>query len=136
MMKTTNFNGLFLSLRLILGLTLLTFGLNGFINFYPLPDTTTEAREFLGSLWKSGYLMHLEKLMEITVGVLLLVNRFVPLALITFLPVAINIALVDTLLQPQYWYYGCTILILNILLIIRYRNSYKSILVYREALVR
>jgi putative oxidoreductase len=131
-MNTINISFLFEIARVALGLTLLVFGLNGFFNFFPLPDTTPEAKEFLDSLWKSGYLMHIEKAMEVAVGLLLLLKRFVPMALLIFFPIALNIALVDTFLQPQYWYYGSSIFLLVIVLMIQYHRAYLPMLFHKH----
>ena len=118
---------IFITCRLLLGAVLLVFGLNGFFNFYPLPETTPEAERFLDALWGSGYLMYIEKAMEIFVGLCLLSNRFVLVALLVFLPLSLNIALVDTFLQPQYWYYGGSVFMLNVLLLAKRQETLKVI---------
>jgi uncharacterized membrane protein YphA (DoxX/SURF4 family) len=68
--------------RLLLGLIFLVFGLNGFLNFLSMgPTPTGLAGQFIGALFLSHYYWVVASL-QIAGGLLLLVNRFVPLALV------------------------------------------------------
>lgn len=114
--------------RIMLGAIFLTFGMNGLFHFFPLPETTPEAENFQRALWNSGYLMYMVKTIESSAGLLLILNRWVPLALNMLLPIAINIFLVDTLLQPQHWMTGSLMFLLTIYLIFHYRLNFRSLL--------
>ena len=57
------------------------FGLNGFLHFIPMQQPTGLAGQYMGSLFLSHYLV-VVFLLQLIGGVLLLVNRFVPLALL------------------------------------------------------
>lgn len=78
--------------RILMGLPLVVFGLNGFLNFIPPPPTPLPegAMAFAGALVQTGYMMQLIGTTQLVVGVLLLVNRFVPLALLLFAPFIVN----------------------------------------------
>jgi len=77
--------------RILLGLVFLVFGLNGFLNFLSLgPLPTGLAGQFMGALFVSHYYWVIAAL-QVVGGVLLLVNRFVPLALVLLGPVIVNI---------------------------------------------
>lgn len=78
--------------RFLLGLPLVVFGLNGFLNFIPQPETALPpaAEKFSLALLESGYMMPLIGATLLTVGVLLVLNRFVPLALVLFAPFIVN----------------------------------------------
>lgn len=78
--------------RWLLGLPLVIFGLNGFFNFIPQPETPLpeKAMAFAGALMASGYMMQLIGVTQLVTGVLLVVNRFVPLALALFAPFIVN----------------------------------------------
>ena len=77
--------------RILLGLVFLVFGLNGFLNFLNLgPMPTGLAGQFMGALFMSHYYWVVAAL-QIAGGLLLLVNRFVPLALVLLGPVIVNI---------------------------------------------
>jgi uncharacterized membrane protein YphA (DoxX/SURF4 family) len=77
--------------RVLLGLIFTVFGLNGFLHFIPLPPHEGAAAEFMGGLAAAGYFFPLLKGTEIAVGLALLSNRFVPLALVVLAPITINI---------------------------------------------
>ena len=66
--------------RYLLGLIFLTFGLNGFLHFIPLPPPTWIAGQFLGAIFVSRLYVVLF-LLQIVPALLLLANRYVPLAL-------------------------------------------------------
>ena len=77
--------------RILLGLVSLVFGLNGFLNFLNMgPMPTGLAGQFMGALFISHYYWVVAAL-QIAGGLLLLVNRFVPLALVLLGPVIVNI---------------------------------------------
>lgn len=79
--------------RLLLGLIFVVFGLNGFLNFLSIgPMPTGLAGQFVGALFLSHYFWVVAAL-QIIGGALLLVNRFVPLALVLLGPVIVNILL-------------------------------------------
>ena len=76
--------------RYLLGVTFVVFGLNGFLNFIPMPAPTGIAGQFAGALYVSHYLPVI-MLIQLIGGILLLANRFVPLALTILGPVVANI---------------------------------------------
>jgi len=79
--------------RLLLGLMFLVFGLNAFLNFLNLgPMPTGLAGQFMGALYGSHYIWVVAAL-QVIGGVLLLVGRYVPLALVLLGPVIVNIVL-------------------------------------------
>jgi putative oxidoreductase len=88
--------------RILLGLMFTVFGLNGFLHFLPmgLPSSETLAGQFLGALAASNYLYVVAGL-QVVSGVLLLVNRYVPLALTLLGPVLVNIILFHALMAPE-----------------------------------
>ena len=81
--------------RILLGLTFFVFGLNGFFHFIPQPkDAMSQgAMDFFGALMKTNYMIPLIFTTQILGGALLLLNRFVPLALTLLAPVIVNIIL-------------------------------------------
>ena len=69
--------------RILLGLVFLVFGLNGFLHFIPQPKDAMPpgAMDFFGALVKTNYMVPLIFATQTLGGALLLLNRFVPLAL-------------------------------------------------------
>lgn len=77
--------------RLLLGLIFLVLGLNGFLSFLNMgPMPTGLAGQFMGALFVSHYYWVIAGL-QVIGGALLLVNRFVPLALVLLGPVIVNV---------------------------------------------
>jgi hypothetical protein len=85
--------------RNLLGLLFLVFGLNGFLHFIPMPPPSGLAGQYFTVLFVSHYLV-LPFLLQVIGGVLLLANRFVPLALILLGPILVNILLFHSLMAP------------------------------------
>jgi putative oxidoreductase len=86
--------------RYLAGATFLVFGLNGFLNFIPMPPPGGIAGQFMGALYASHYLMVIFAF-QIIAAVLLLVNRYVPLAVAMLAPVLVNILCFHALMAPS-----------------------------------
>jgi putative oxidoreductase len=86
--------------RILLGLLFLTFGLNGFFHFIPMPPPSGLAGQFLGALFVSHYLVAVF-LLQVAAGALLLANRHVAVALVLLGPVLVNILLFHSLMAPE-----------------------------------
>jgi uncharacterized membrane protein YphA (DoxX/SURF4 family) len=115
--------------RVLMGLVFLAFGLNGFLHFLPNPGPDSMpagAVAFASALAATGYMMALVSGTQVVVGALLLVNRFVPLALVLIAPVIVNIILFHVFLAPSGIGPGAVVLILEIYLVWAYRNAYRS----------
>jgi putative oxidoreductase len=85
--------------RILLGLLFLVMGLNGFLQFVPMPPPTGLAGPYFTVLFVSHYMV-LVFLLQVIGGALLLANRFVPLALILLGPILVNILLFHSLMAP------------------------------------
>jgi putative oxidoreductase len=86
--------------RYLAGVIFLVFGLNGFLHFIPLPLPEGIAGQFMGALFVSHYLT-LVFAVQVIAAVLLLVNRYVPLALTALAPVIVNILCFHALMAPS-----------------------------------
>ena len=90
-----------LAARIVLGLIFFVFGLNGFLNFLPMPTSMPEgAAAFSGALAQTGYMFPLIKGIELLAGALLLVGVAVPFALLILAPIVVNIVLFHIFLAP------------------------------------
>lgn len=86
------------SLRIFLGLFLLVNGLNFWFHWLHItPPDSEAATRLMDGLVFSG-LFGVVKYVEVASGLLLLANRFVPLALMLMLPLTVVIAYVDFIL--------------------------------------
>lgn len=110
--------------RYLLGLIFLVFGLNKFFNFIPSgPMPPGAAGQFMGALFASHYIMAVG-VFEVVPGILLLLNRYVPLALCLLAPVIVNILLTGTLLTHMALPSGIVVAILWILVYLRVRPAF------------
>jgi uncharacterized membrane protein YphA (DoxX/SURF4 family) len=119
--------------RILMGLLFFVTGLNGFLNFIPQPKEPMPqaAADFAGALMKSGYLFRLVMATQLLSGVLLLINRFVPLALALLAPVVVNIVAFHVFLAPSGLGLAIFVLALELYLAWAYRRAYRSMLVLR-----
>src|ERR1700754_2093433 len=86
--------------RYLAGVIFLLFGLNGFLNFIPMPPPEGIAGQFMGSLYVSHYLWVIFAF-QLVAGVLLLSNRFVPFAVAVLAPMIVNILSFHFLMAPS-----------------------------------
>jgi hypothetical protein len=119
--------------RVLMGLPLFIFGLNGFLNFIPQPTTPLPegAMAFAGALVATGYMMQLIGLTQLTVGALLLANRFVPLALALFAPFIVNSIAFHTFLEHSGLVMAGIFLLLELYLTWCYRHAFRPMLAAR-----
>jgi uncharacterized membrane protein YphA (DoxX/SURF4 family) len=119
--------------RILMGLPLVVFGLNGFLNFIPQPHTPLpeKATAFLTALMNTGYMMQLIGATELVTGVLLLANRFVPLALALFAPFILNAAAFHFVLEPSGRIMAGAFVALELYLAWVYRAAFRPMLAAR-----
>ena len=119
--------------RILLGLVFLVFGLNKFYPFIPqgsLPPGA--AGQFMGALLASHYIMAVGAF-EVAGGILLLINRYVPLGLCLLAPIIVNILLTGVLLTRMALGSGIVVAILWILVFASVRAAFAGIFQARPA---
>jgi putative oxidoreductase len=117
--------------RLLLGLIFVVFGLNGFLNFMSMgPMPSGLAGQFIGALALSHYFWVVAAL-QVAGGVLLLVNRYVPLALVLLGPVIVNIILYHVFLNLTGAGLAIIVVILWGIVFYSYRQYFSGIFVQR-----
>jgi len=117
--------------RLLLGLVFVVFGLNGFFNFLNMgPMPSGLAGQFIGALALSHYFWVVAAL-QVAGGVLLLVNRFVPLGLVLLGPVIVNIILYHVFLNPTGIGLAIVVAILWLIVFYGHRQYFSGIFVQR-----
>lgn len=114
--------------RILLGLGFVVFSTNYFIPFLPAQDPPPpEAMPFLGGFAGSGMLT-LVKAIELGAGLLLLSNRFVPLALALLAPIIVGIFAVHALLAPAGLPIAIVFLALELVAAWSYRSAFAPML--------
>jgi putative oxidoreductase len=113
---------------LLLGLIFLVFGLNGFLHFIPMPPPKGLAAQFGGVIFASHYWVVIFGI-QVIGGLLLLVNRFVPLALVLLGPVIVNIFFFHVLMAPEGIPLAIVVVVLWVILAVRYKQYLTGIFV-------
>src|SRR6202048_5566733 len=118
--------------RVLLGLIFLVFGLNGFLHFIPMPPPTGIAGQFFASIFASHYWVVIFGV-QILGGLLLLLSRFVPLALVLLGPVIVNIFFFHALMAPAGLPLAILVVILWSILAVRNKQYLAGIFVQNAA---
>ncbi len=121
---------LVLAARILLGLVFFVFGLNNILHFLHMPVPTGDPGAYLGVLAKHGVFTIIGLLMIVS-GVLLLVGRFVPLALTVLAPIIVNIVLYHVLIDPGAGVGAAVpailVSVLEVFLLVIYRRSFYTL---------
>jgi uncharacterized membrane protein YphA (DoxX/SURF4 family) len=113
--------------RILLGLVFLVFGANKIVPFMPSgPMPAGAAGQFMGALFSTKYIVFVG-VCEAVPGLLLLFNRYVPLALTILGPVIVNILLTCILMEPMGLPSGVVVTILWFLVYWRHRSAFAGI---------
>src|SRR5712664_3280506 len=112
--------------RYLAGVIFLVFGLNGFLNFIPLPPPGGIAGQFMGALYASHYLWVIFAF-QVIAAVFLLVNRYVPLAVAILAPVLVNILTFHALMAPSGLPLALFVALLWIVMFIEVRPAFSGL---------
>lgn len=119
--------------RVLLGLMFLIFGLNGFLNFIPTPkDIPADILSVMGALMKAGYLTVVSAV-EVLAAVMLLTNRFVPLALALLAPAVVGILTFHIAMARATIGPGIVVLAMELYLAWSYRAAFRPMLMARTS---
>jgi putative oxidoreductase len=108
------------------GLIFLVFGLNGFLHFIHQPPPEGVAGQFLGALYTSHYLMVIFAF-QVLAAVLLLVNRYVPLAVAILAPVIVNILSFHAFMAPGGLPLALVVALLWVLIFVNVRPAFSGL---------
>lgn len=119
--------------RYLMGVPLTIFGLNGFFNFIPQPEMVMpeKALTFVTALAVSGYMTQLIGATLLVSGVLLVFNRFVPLALVLLAPFLVNSLAFHAFLESSGLPTAVIFVALELYLAWTYRAAYRPLFVAR-----
>lgn len=117
-------------LRVLIGLLFVVMGLNIVFQFLPQPpgQMSAGALAFGNGLAASRYMPVLLGGTQVLAGALLLVNLFVPLALVLLAPVIVNIVLFHAFLQPSGLAIAIPVAAIEIYLAWVYRAYFRPVL--------
>ena len=113
--------------RYLLGLVFFVFGLNGFLNFIPPQPIPALGMQFVGALFVSHYSVVVFGA-QVVVGVLLLANLFVPLALVILASIIVNIISFHAFMEPSGLPLAIFVTVLWVLVAIGRRSAFDGML--------
>jgi hypothetical protein len=113
--------------RYLLGLMFVVFGSNSFLHFIPpAPPMPGNAGIFADVLMAAHYFYAVGAVMVIS-GILLLINRFVPLGLTFLGPVLVNILLFHIFMAPSSIWMGVFATLLWFLIFWQHRTAFAGL---------
>jgi uncharacterized membrane protein YphA (DoxX/SURF4 family) len=118
--------------RLLMGLMFFVLGLNAFLNFIKAPLPQGLPGQFLGALFQSHY-VYFVGAVQVTGGALLLINRYVPLALTLLGPVIVNILIYHLTMDPKGIGLGLVATLCWFLLFSHLRENFAGLFVARAS---
>ena len=122
--------------RVLMGLPIAVFGSNWFLKFMPRvvdqtrdkSDFTHEAYDLLVAFADSAFIMESIVLVHIAAGLMLISNRFLPLALAIHLPVTLMMVLFHARLDSATGMIAFPLAGLQLFLLHAYQNSFRPLL--------
>jgi uncharacterized membrane protein YphA (DoxX/SURF4 family) len=112
--------------RYLAGVIFLVMGLNGFLHFIPFPPPTGTAAQFMGALYVSHYLWVIFAF-QVVGGVLLLINRYVPLAVAILAPVIVNILTFHAFMAPSGFPLALFVAVLWVMIFVDVRPAFSGL---------
>ena len=110
----------------LLGLVFFVFGLMFFLKMMPTPPMEGVMADYMKVMGNTGYIT-VVKVLEITIGLLLLIPKTRPLAMILIAPIIVNILLFELLVAKAPGI-GVALTIINIIGLFMYRRRYAGII--------
>ncbi|MBK8148071.1 MAG: DoxX family protein [Acidobacteria bacterium] len=117
-----------IAVRVLLGLLLLFASVAFFANLVPPPELSGNAKAFFEGLAASRYIVPVVKVFEFLCGIAFLSGRFVPLAVVVFFPIAVNILLVHLLVMPDGLPVAIGVFVAEAFLVFANWRSFESLL--------
>jgi len=121
--------------RILLGFLYLVFGLDYFLHFIPYqPLHTGKPGALVAGLKGTGYIYPMMKVLQITGGLALLINRYAPFFAVALFPISLNVLLFHTILVLSVFYMCVLLMCPNLLLGYGYRKYYSGMFTAKPVL--
>ena len=115
-------------IRVLLGFMFVVFGSNFFLHFIPMPPPPPGLAGDYFKVFAASGQMYVIGAMQLLSGLLLLIGRFVPLALTILAAMIFNILVFHILMAPQGLPMAIVVAVLELFLVWSYRNRFAGIL--------
>ncbi len=117
----------FMVLRILLGIFVLVFGANKFLEFLPPPEPTEAGINYFTALL-STHTMTLVAIVEILAGLALIFNKFGALMALILMSVSVNAVMYHATLDTANIGPALVLFILNIAVLLGYKDKYSELL--------
>ena len=114
--------------RILLGLVFVVFGANFFLHFIPQPPPPPGLASDYFKVFAASRYMYVVGALQLLSGLLLLIGRFVPLALTVLAAMIFNILVFHVLMAPEGLPIAIVVALLDVFLIWSYRDRFAGIL--------
>ncbi len=109
--------------RILLGLMFIIPGINKLVHFLPIAISPGDAVTYLNLLF-AHHILTVVAVLEIAGALLLLLGRYVPVALMLLAPIAVNIFMYHLFLDPPRLPVAIMVVLLETFLIWVYRSAF------------
>ncbi|WP_413585580.1 hypothetical protein [Bdellovibrio sp. HCB274] len=89
--------------RIIFGLQMVFWGLNGFLHWVKIPPSPPNIENFVNACIETRFIMPATKIAEILLGALLIAGFAVPLTILLIAPIVFVITLLHLIHNPKPW---------------------------------
>jgi len=113
-------------LRFSFSLILLFFGCNQFLHFLPAEHFPTQAQVLYDAFVETGYILNAVGIVQVILGLSLLFNAYIPLTLLLFFPILLNVILFHLCLDIAGFPKVIPTLVLYTYFIVWYRQTFST----------
>ncbi|MFF3101164.1 hypothetical protein [Viridibacillus arvi] len=115
--------------RIIFGVMMVGSGIGMIVlGGFPIEYENVSANQFMQAMVETGYFVLFLALVKIVCGIAFITNRFLPLALVIFMPVSINMVMFHIFLEPVTGIGAYMVLIMNAYLMVKNIEAYRPLL--------
>lgn len=115
--------------RVIFGVMMVGSGIGMIVlGGFPIEYENAAANQFMQAMVETGYFVLFLALVKIVCGIAFITNRFLPLALVIFMPVSINMVMFHIFLEPITGIGAYMVLAMNVYLMVKNIEAYRPLL--------
>lgn len=118
---------LFMVLRILLGLMVIVFGLNKFLNFIPFGEAPEGFVNYM-TILGNAKVMQLVGAVEVIAGLSFIFNKYGALMALILMNVSLNAVMAHAAFMPETIATAAIFLLLNIAVLFGYKDKYKALL--------
>jgi putative oxidoreductase len=121
-------NRIYTVIRYLFGVAMTFFGISNLFQLLPQHEYSAEAGKLMLAFTESGYILQAVGLTQLILGIALLSNRFIQLALLLFAPVVVNVLLFHLFLDFASIAMAMPVIGITTFLFIHHKSQFSSLL--------